>query len=64
MIFTFTDEQNELAATLRRFLQDKSPSSEVRRLMATEQGYDPPCAYSPGQEAATMAIDIATNAAK
>ena len=41
MIFTFTDEQNELAATLRRFLQDKSPSSEVRRLMATEQGYDP-----------------------
>jgi alkylation response protein AidB-like acyl-CoA dehydrogenase len=41
MIFTFTDEQTELAATLRRFLQDKSPSSEVRRLMATEQGYDP-----------------------
>jgi len=41
MIFTFTDEQNELAAILRRFLQDKSPSSEVRRLMATEQGYDP-----------------------
>jgi alkylation response protein AidB-like acyl-CoA dehydrogenase len=41
MIFTFTDEQRELAATLRRFLQDKSPSSEVRRLMATEEGYDP-----------------------
>jgi alkylation response protein AidB-like acyl-CoA dehydrogenase len=41
MIFTFTDEQRELAATLRRFLRDKSPSSEVRRLMSTEQGYDP-----------------------
>jgi alkylation response protein AidB-like acyl-CoA dehydrogenase len=41
MIFTFTDEQKELAATLRRFLLDKSPSSEVRRLMQTEQGYDP-----------------------
>jgi alkylation response protein AidB-like acyl-CoA dehydrogenase len=40
MIFAFTDEQRELAATLRRFLQDKSPSSEVRRLMRTEQGYD------------------------
>ena len=40
MIFTFTDEQRELAATVRRFLQDKSPSSEVRRLMATEEGYD------------------------
>jgi alkylation response protein AidB-like acyl-CoA dehydrogenase len=41
MIFTFTDEQRELAATLRRFLQDKSPSAEVRRLMQTEPGYDP-----------------------
>ena len=41
MIFTFTDEQRELAATLRRFLQDKSPSGEVRRLMQTEPGYDP-----------------------
>ena len=41
MIFTFTDEQTELAAILRRFLQDKSPSSEVRRLMQTESGYDP-----------------------
>jgi alkylation response protein AidB-like acyl-CoA dehydrogenase len=41
MIFTFTDEQNQLAAGLRRFLQDKSPSAEVRRLMQTEAGYDP-----------------------
>jgi alkylation response protein AidB-like acyl-CoA dehydrogenase len=41
MIFAFTDEQRELAATLRRFLQDKSGSSEVRRLMRTEAGYDP-----------------------
>src|SRR3984885_1210252 len=41
MIFTFTDEQREPGATLRRFLQDKSPSSEVRRLMATPEGYDP-----------------------
>ncbi len=42
MIFTFTDEQTDLAAILRRFLQDKSPSAEVRRLMQTEAGYDPP----------------------
>jgi alkylation response protein AidB-like acyl-CoA dehydrogenase len=41
MIFAFTDEQRELAAILRRFLQDKSPPSEVRRLMQTEEGYDP-----------------------
>jgi alkylation response protein AidB-like acyl-CoA dehydrogenase len=41
MIFTFTDEHQQLAAGLRRFLEDKSPSAEVRRLMATEPGYDP-----------------------
>jgi hypothetical protein len=28
-------------AALRRFLQDKSPSAEVRRLMQTKDGYDP-----------------------
>jgi alkylation response protein AidB-like acyl-CoA dehydrogenase len=41
MIFAFTDEQRELAAVLRRFLQEKSPPAEVRRLMQTEEGYDP-----------------------
>ncbi len=41
MIFAFTDEQRELAAILRRFLQEKSPPEEVRRLMQTEEGYDP-----------------------
>jgi alkylation response protein AidB-like acyl-CoA dehydrogenase len=41
MIFAFTDEQRELAAILRRFLQEKSPPAEVRRLMQTEEGYDP-----------------------
>lgn len=34
-------EQEELRATVRRFLQDKSPSTEVRRLMETDDGYDP-----------------------
>jgi alkylation response protein AidB-like acyl-CoA dehydrogenase len=41
MIFTFSDEQNQLGTGLRRFLQDKSPSGEVRRLMQTDEGYDP-----------------------
>ena len=40
MNFTFSDEQEELRRTIRRFLEDKSPSSEVRRLMATAEGYD------------------------
>ena len=40
MNFTFTDEQEELRRTMRRFLEDKSPTTEVRRLMETPDGYD------------------------
>ena len=40
-MFAFTDEHAELRATVRRFLADRSPESEVRRLMETEPGYDP-----------------------
>jgi alkylation response protein AidB-like acyl-CoA dehydrogenase len=39
--FLFTDEQQDLRQTLRRFLTEKSPPAEVRRLMETETGYDP-----------------------
>jgi alkylation response protein AidB-like acyl-CoA dehydrogenase len=38
MRFTFTDEQREFRSVVRRFLEDKSPSSEVRRLMETDAG--------------------------
>jgi len=41
MNFAFSDEQEELRRSLRRFLADKSPESEVRRLMATDHGFDP-----------------------
>ncbi|WP_137160186.1 acyl-CoA dehydrogenase family protein [Blastococcus sp. CCUG 61487] len=37
----FDKEQEELRRTLRRFLEDKASSEEVRRLMETEEGYDP-----------------------
>ena len=40
MRFNFTDEQREFRSVVRRFLEDKSPSSEVRRLMATDAGCD------------------------
>ncbi len=40
MNFAFSDEQEELRRSVRRFLEDKSPISEVRRLMETEEGYD------------------------
>jgi len=39
--FAFTDEQDALRAAMRRFLKDKSPEPEIRRLMATDDGYDP-----------------------
>jgi len=40
MQFSFTSEQEEFRSVLRRFLEEKSPPSVVRRLMATEAGWD------------------------
>jgi alkylation response protein AidB-like acyl-CoA dehydrogenase len=40
MQFSFTSEQEEFRSVLRRFLEDKSPPSEVRRLMETDAGWD------------------------
>lgn len=40
MDLVFSPEQEEFRATVRRFLSDKSPMSEVRRLMETEEGFD------------------------
>jgi alkylation response protein AidB-like acyl-CoA dehydrogenase len=39
--FVFTAEQLELRRTVRAFLEQRSPESEVRRLMETSAGYDP-----------------------
>jgi alkylation response protein AidB-like acyl-CoA dehydrogenase len=38
--FAFTDEQEQFRSAIRRFLNDKSPTTEVRRLMNTAEGYD------------------------
>jgi alkylation response protein AidB-like acyl-CoA dehydrogenase len=38
--FAFSEEQEELRRSVRRFLEGKSPVSEVRRLMETTEGYD------------------------
>jgi alkylation response protein AidB-like acyl-CoA dehydrogenase len=38
--FAFSEEQEELRRSVRRFLEDKSPETEVRRLMETTDGYD------------------------
>jgi alkylation response protein AidB-like acyl-CoA dehydrogenase len=39
--FAFTEEQEQFRSAIRRFLNDRSPTTEVRRLMATAEGYDP-----------------------
>ncbi|MGO9559679.1 MAG: acyl-CoA dehydrogenase family protein [Acidimicrobiales bacterium] len=41
MNFGFSEEQEELRTAVRRYFEDKSPSTEVRRLMETTEGYDP-----------------------
>ncbi|HVM67780.1 MAG TPA: acyl-CoA dehydrogenase family protein [Acidimicrobiales bacterium] len=41
MNFAFSEEQEELRKSVRRFMEDKSPEAEVRRLMETTEGYDP-----------------------
>jgi alkylation response protein AidB-like acyl-CoA dehydrogenase len=41
MSMTFSPEQDELRSSVRRFLEQKSKSADVRRLMETEDGYDP-----------------------
>ncbi len=41
MNFAFSEEQEELRRFVRQFLEEKSPETAVRELMATEAGYDP-----------------------
>jgi alkylation response protein AidB-like acyl-CoA dehydrogenase len=38
---TFTEEQEELRASVRRFLADKAPVDAVRKAVQTEAGHDP-----------------------
>lgn len=39
--FGFTDEQEEFRLILRRFLEEKSPTTAVRKVMETDEGVDP-----------------------
>ncbi|HEX4491686.1 MAG TPA: acyl-CoA dehydrogenase family protein [Acidimicrobiia bacterium] len=58
MNFAFSDEQEELRQTVRRFLEGKSPSAEVRRLMETTEGYDPAVWKQMGQELGLQGLHI------
>ena len=58
MRFSFTPEQEEFRTSLRRALEARSPTKEVRRLMATEAGYDREAWQKLNQELGLTAIHI------
>ena len=58
MNFTFNDEQEELRRVVRRFFDERSPSTEVRRLMDTSEGYDDVVWKQIAQDLALQAIHI------
>ncbi len=58
MNFAFSEEQEELRRSVRRFLEDKSPLAEVRRLMETEEGYDPAVWAQMGNQLGLQALAI------
>ena len=58
MRFSFTPEQEEFRSSLRRALEARSPTKEVRRLMATEAGYEREGWQKLNQELGLTAIHI------
>lgn len=58
MQFTFTEEQSEFRTVLRRFFDDLSPATEVRRLMETDAGFDDACWRRISQELGLTGIHI------
>jgi alkylation response protein AidB-like acyl-CoA dehydrogenase len=56
--FAFSEEQDELRRSVRRFLEDKSPEAEVRRLMATTEGYDPAVWKQMGEQLGLQGLAI------
>ena len=58
MDFAFSPEQEELRRTVRQFLDKTSPETEVRRLMATERGYDPDTWHRMADELGLLGLAI------
>ncbi len=58
MRFGFSKEQDEFRASLRRALEARSPTKEVRRLMATDAGFDRDAWRKLNQELGLTAIHI------
>jgi alkylation response protein AidB-like acyl-CoA dehydrogenase len=58
MQFGFTSEQEEFRSILRRFLEDRSPTTVARRLMETETGWDRSAWHDLNQQLGLAAIHI------
>jgi alkylation response protein AidB-like acyl-CoA dehydrogenase len=58
MNFGFSEEQEELRKMVKRFLDEKSPETEVRRLMATAEGFDPAVWTQMANELALQGLGI------
>jgi alkylation response protein AidB-like acyl-CoA dehydrogenase len=56
--FAFSDEQEQLRDAVRKFLDAKSPESEVRRLMETTEGYDPAVWSQMAQELGLQSLHL------
>jgi alkylation response protein AidB-like acyl-CoA dehydrogenase len=56
--FSFSQEQEEFRRVLRRFMEDRSPTTEVRRLMATEAGWERPLWTEMSRELGLPAVHI------
>jgi alkylation response protein AidB-like acyl-CoA dehydrogenase len=56
--FAFSEEQEELRKTVRSFLEQKSSEAEVRRLMETEEGYDPAVWKQMGEQLGLQGLAI------
>ncbi len=58
MEFTFTAEQHQFRDVVKRFLRNKSPATEVRRLMETDEGFDPVVWKQLSEELALPALPV------
>src|SRR5438876_7576319 len=56
--FAFSEEQEQLREAGRRFMESKSPATEVRRLMETTEGYDPAVWKQMAQELGLQSLHI------
>jgi alkylation response protein AidB-like acyl-CoA dehydrogenase len=58
MFGSFTEEQEQLRDVVRGYFREKSPEAEVRRLMATGEGYDPVVWQQMARELGLLGIAI------